>query len=69
MSDKNYDVASKMLFNMQREQKKADFEKTQYYYVFYDYDGNTGFGLFERLKEDDRKKIKAISESLLRNRR
>ena len=36
---------------------------TQYGYVFYDYDGTTGFDLFDRLKQKDKTMIQGIAES------
>jgi hypothetical protein len=39
--------------------------KTQYGYCFYDFDGTTGFDLWNRLTEHDKKHIKMIAEMVL----
>ena len=34
---------------------------TQYGYIFYDFDGTTGFDLYDRLTEEDKKYMDAIT--------
>lgn len=64
-SDKKYDEVAKQLVNMQNKQTtKWIKNKTQYGYVFYDFDGTTGFDLWGRLKESDKRMIIRITESI-----
>lgn len=50
ITDKQFDEAAKQLVELQ---KNYDISKTQYGYVFYDFDGTTGFDLWERLTAVD----------------
>jgi len=52
VSDKEYDELSKQLVEMQS--KCKCIEDSQYYYIFYDFDGSTGFDLRDRLNESDK---------------
>lgn len=58
ISDKDYDEISKQLVELQ---KTVDVRLTQYGYIFYDFDGSTGFDLYDRLTEDDKKYMNAIT--------
>ena len=58
LSDKEYDELSYQLVELQ---KSIDIQKTQYGYAMYDFDGTTGFYLYDRLTEDDRKYMNAIT--------
>lgn len=61
-SDNKFDEISKQLV---KEQKKHSLkwvkENTHYGYAFYDFDGSTGFDLWGRLKEKDKKIILLIA--------
>lgn len=57
ITDKQFDEAAKQLVELQ---KNYDISKTQYGYVFYDFDGTTGFDLWERLTAVDQTVIKTI---------
>lgn len=65
-TDKHFDEIAKQLVN---EQKKYDYEyikeNTQYGYVFYDFDGTTGFDLWSRLNKVDKKHISNIAMRLV----
>lgn len=52
LTDKQYDELSRQLVDMQ---KDVNIQDTQYGYVFYDFDGTTGFDLYHRLNENDKK--------------
>lgn len=57
ITDKQFDEAAKQLAKLQ---KNYDISKTQYGYAFYDFDGTTGFDLWERLTVADKTIIKTI---------
>ena len=58
LSDREYDELSKQLVEMQ---KDVDITKTQYGYIMYDFDGTTGFDLYHRLDEHDKKYLMTIA--------
>lgn len=65
-SDKKYDEVARQLTNIQEEYTtKWIKNKTQYGYCFYDFDGTTGFDLWDRLNEKDRQFIKNIAERIV----
>uniref|UniRef100_A0AAU8AZM3 NAD-dependent DNA ligase n=1 Tax=Dulem virus 36 TaxID=3145754 RepID=A0AAU8AZM3_9CAUD len=60
-SDRQYDNVSVQLVQMQNKHSKSWIkENTQYGYVFYDFDGTTGFDLYNRLIDADKKRIMQI---------
>lgn len=66
-TDKHYDEVSKQLTIMQNNYSKGWIKKkTQYGYVFYDFDGTTGFDLWDRLNKKDRQYISNIAEKLVK---
>lgn len=58
LSDKEYDELSRQLVGLQ---KDIDIQQTQYGYVMYDFDGTTGFDLYSRLNEHDKKYLMSIA--------
>lgn len=64
-SDKKYDEVAKQLVSLQNNYK--DINKTQYGYIFYDYDGTTGFDLYHRLNKKDKEQIKRIALGIVKN--
>jgi hypothetical protein len=68
ISDKKYDEIARQLVVIQ-ELKTKNWVKqnTQYGYAFYDFDGSTGFDLWERLKRKDRKFISSIAMGVLKD--
>ena len=58
LSDKEYDELSRQLVYLQ---KNIDIQQTQYGYVMYDFDGTTGFDLYSRLNEHDKKYLMSIA--------
>ena len=58
LSDKEYDELSRQLVGLQ---KDIDIQQTQYEYVMYDFDGTTGFDLYSRLNEHDKKYLMSIA--------
>lgn len=60
-SDKKFDDCCRQLIeeqDMVRQEWITD--KTQYGYVFYDFDGNTGFDLWHKLSSKDKRFIECI---------
>ena len=66
ISDSEFDLLSKQLLHLQSKAKEEELEKSQYYYVFYDFDGNTGFDLWYRLKDSDKEYLLIISKQVKR---
>lgn len=64
-SDSKYDEIARQLVQYQRRLTEYQIIKyTQYGYVFYDYDGNTGYDLFYRLNEKDKSVIVRIANQI-----
>lgn len=64
-SDKRYDAVAKQLVRMQEEHDRNGIKNnTQYGYVFYDFDGSTGFDLWDRLNRKDKRYISNIAERI-----
>lgn len=66
ISDSDFDLLSKQLLHLQNRANKDELKKSQYYYVFYDFDGNTGFDLWYRLKVSDRDYLLNIAKQVKR---
>lgn len=65
-SDKKYDEISKQLAEMQENVTQVELvNNTDYGYVFFDYDGTTGFDLYYRLNKKDKKRISEIAQFLI----
>ena len=61
-SDKKYDETAHRLSEMQSRITKIELIiNTDYGYVFADFDGTTGFDLYYRLNEKDKKRIEQIA--------
>lgn len=66
ISDKSFDESARYLFTIQNLHDSSWIKSnTQYGYVFYDFDGNTGFDLFEKLNNSDKKLIIQLSYKIL----
>lgn len=66
-TDKKYDEIAKQLAELQKEHDRNAIKyRTQYGYAFYDFDGTTGFLLWDRLKKKDKKQIAGIANSIER---
>lgn len=61
-TDQKYDKVSGQLVSLQKQYEEEWIRKnTQYGYTFYDFDGTTGFDLWDRLEERDRMHIMNIA--------
>lgn len=65
ISDKEYDSVSRQLLQLQKTALKADREGSQYWYVFNNFDANTGFDLYDRLTEKDKTYLMRIASLVL----
>ena len=65
VSDKMFDDNAKQLVKMQK-QYSDEATQTDYWYLFYDFDGSTGFDLFGRLKKKDRRYLTQIAQHVLK---
>ena len=64
-SDKKYDDVAKQLVELQGEHDRKSIKyNTQYGYALYDFDGTTGFDLWERLNRKDKIYISNIAERM-----
>ena len=61
LTDQQYDELSRQLVDMQKE---VDIKETQYGYVFYDFDGTTGFDLYHRLNDKDKEYLMHMAKRL-----
>lgn len=66
ISDKRYDKLSRLLVDRLNGLSEKKIRSTQYGYVFYDFDGDTGFDLIDRLTKEDRKRIENVATSVLK---
>ena len=65
-SDSKYDEIARQLVQYQKGLLEYQIIRyTQYGYVFYDYDGTTGFDLYYRLNKKDKKRISEIARYLI----
>ena len=66
-NDSHFDEVAKQLTIMQNNFSKNWIKnKTQYGYAFYDFDGTTGFDLFNRLTKCDKRVILNLSNMILK---
>lgn len=68
VSDKYYDEVSKQLVVLQKENKSVAKE-TIYGYVFHDFDGSTGFDLYDKLNKKDKEYLMEITQMVLRSKK
>ena len=64
ISDKQFDDISHQLVEYMNTTEKEILEKTQYYYVLKDFDGSTGFYIFDNLNEKDKKYLTQIANHI-----
>ena len=60
LSDAEFDkMCRKLLIGIKH---TKNYHRSDYYYVFYDFDGSTGFDLYHRLEDDDKEYLMHIAE-------
>lgn len=64
MSDKKFDEVCKQLLELEKE--TSSYYMTEYYYVFKDFDGTTGFDLYHKLNHRDKKYLLNITKYILK---
>jgi len=65
VTDQVFDANAKQLVQMQKD-FKSEAEETEYAYMFYDFDGSTGFDLYDRTNEHDKDYLTHIANTLMR---
>lgn len=61
-TDQKYDKASRQLVNLQKQHTEEwILNNTQYGYMMFDFDGSTGFDLWDRLNGEDKVKISIMA--------
>ena len=64
LDDKQYDSIAYQLVEYMNTTSKEILEQTKYWYVFYDFDGSTGFYLPYRLTEEDKDYLYKIAQQV-----
>ena len=67
ITDKQFDILSNQLVEMQNELNHKEFRETTYYYAMHDFDGSTGFHISSRLTDYDVEYLTNIAERVLRS--
>lgn len=67
MTDREFDDLCKQLVKLQSEipEPYTIIKDTQYGYVFYDFDGSTGFHLYHRLNNEDKEYLMHLAKMML----
>lgn len=65
ISDKEFDSAAYQLVDMQKQIGRRKLKDTMYYYCMHDFDGSTGFDLYDRLIPFDKKYLTQIASHVL----
>ena len=65
VEDKLFDANAKQLVQMQND-FPTEAEESDYWYVFNDFDGSTGFDLFHRLTKHDKQYLTQIAQHVLK---
>lgn len=65
ISDKMFDKKSAALVRLMQKYPE-ELENSEYYRAIYDFDGSTGFHLYERLKKSQRKRLKQYARFIIR---
>lgn len=63
--DHVYEEYVKQLCTMMKDADAKALERTAYYYVMYDFDGSTGFYLYDRLNKKDKAYLMQLAKHIL----
>lgn len=66
ITDKEYDYMCQQLVELQRQLTDNQFRKTMYYYCMFDFDGSTGFDLYDRLIPYDKQLLTRVANNVIR---
>lgn len=61
LTDQEFDAASHQLVKLMEDTPKSVLEKTRYWYCMYDFDGSTGFYLYNRLTPSDAEQLNNLA--------
>ena len=64
MSDQQFDKMCRKL--LKGIQYTKNYQRSDYFYVFYDFDGSTGFHLYHRLEDDDKQYLMHLAKHVLK---
>lgn len=64
ISDKEFDEVARELVKLKKENAE-EYEQTEYYYCMKDFDGTTGFDLFDKLSMSDKMYLTCIADNVL----
>lgn len=65
ISDKDFDELSHQLVELMNSTDIRECEQTTYWYCMYDFDGTTGFHLYDRLNKHDKEYLRRIANMVL----
>ena len=65
ISDKKFDSVARQLVEMQKQLGDSKAKKTAYHYCMHDFDGSTGFDLYDRLIPFDKQYLMQIARNVL----
>lgn len=63
LTDQEFDKMCRKL--LKGIQYTKNYQRSDYFYVFYDFDGTTGFNLYHRLEEDDKEYLMNLAQYVL----
>ena len=66
IADKEFDTVARELVKLKNE-NEADYKETDYYYCMKDFDGTTGFDLYDRLNIHDKMYLTCIADNVLKS--
>ena len=66
LDDKQYDSIAYQLVEYMNTTPKEILEQTKYWYVFYDFDGSTGFYIYDMLNKKDKQYLTNIANHILK---
>lgn len=65
ISDKEFDDVARELVKLKK-QNPEEYKKTDYFYCMKDFDGTTGFDLFDKLSMSDKMYLTCVADNVLK---